>query len=135
MSTDKNTAVAKEFLVATFKRDPLRVAATLSDNFGYTIGGKNARFQGTRTKPEWCNYLRNPNPFNEELKLIIHRVLADGDTVAVECESHGVISTSGKVYNNTYTFWFTVEGGKITAIREYMDTNHVLDVLPTVPKT
>jgi ketosteroid isomerase-like protein len=135
MSTEQNKIVAKAFLTATFKRDPEQVAATLSDDFGYTIGGKNARFQGARTKPQWCDYLRNPNPFTEELKLTIHRVLADGDTVAVECESHGVIAAGGKVYNNTYTFWFTVRGGRITAIREYMDTNHVLDVLPTVPKT
>ena len=49
---------------------------------------------------------------------------AEGDRVAVEMESYGEM-TNGKVYNNFYHFLATVSNGKITALREYMDTHQV----------
>ena len=49
---------------------------------------------------------------------------AEGDRVAVEMESYGEI-INGKVYNNFYHFLATVSNGRITALREYMDTYQV----------
>ena len=49
---------------------------------------------------------------------------AEGDRVALEMESYGE-KADGKVYNNHYHFLVTVSDGKITSLREYMDTYHV----------
>ena len=66
--------------------------------------------------------------FPEGLKFTVHDVLADGDGVAVEAESHGD-HVSGKSYNNQYHFKFRFRDGKLVELKEYMDTEHVTDVL------
>ncbi|WP_170386461.1 nuclear transport factor 2 family protein [Ruegeria atlantica] len=52
----------------------------------------------------------------------------EGDRVAMEMESYGT-KVNGTVYNNFYHFLVTLKDGKITAIREYMDTLHLKQVL------
>ncbi|NER80278.1 MAG: hypothetical protein F6K42_12000 [Leptolyngbya sp. SIO1D8] len=49
---------------------------------------------------------------------------AEGNRVAVEMESYGEL-TNGKIYNNFYHFLTTISDGKITLLREYMDTHQV----------
>lgn len=49
---------------------------------------------------------------------------AEGNRVAVEMESYGEMA-NGKVYNNFYHFLATVSNGRITVLREYMDTHQV----------
>ena len=52
---------------------------------------------------------------------------AEGDRVAMEAESFGRLK-NGKVYNNLYHFQHVVRDGKLVAIREYLDTQHVQDI-------
>ncbi|MCB2076777.1 MAG: nuclear transport factor 2 family protein [Novosphingobium sp.] len=130
MATERNKAVAREFIEATFARDSDRVAAVLADGMTYTIGGLHPRFRRVWTRPDWCRYLDLPTPFEKPLELSIHSIIAEGDSVALEAESHGVIAASGAVYNNHYHFHFEIRDGLIRRIREYMDTHHVNDVLP-----
>lgn len=130
MTTDGNKRIAREFIEATFARDPQRVAAVLADDMTYTIGARHPRFQRVWTKPDWCRYLELPTPFEKGLDLTIHSITAEGDQVALEAESYGIISESGEVYNNHYHFFFLINEGRIQRIREYMDTHHVNDVLP-----
>ena len=54
----------------------------------------------------------------------------EGDRVAVETESYAK-HVNGKTYQNQYHFLFEVRGGKIRAVREYLDTMHANDVLCT----
>lgn len=54
----------------------------------------------------------------------------DGERVAVEAESF-TQTRSGRIYNNHYHFLFTVQGGKIAGVREYLDTMHADAVLCT----
>ncbi|CAM2070797.1 Nuclear transport factor 2 family protein [Sulfidibacter corallicola] len=49
---------------------------------------------------------------------------AEGDRVALEMESYGEMA-DGTIYNNLYHFLVTLSEGKITSLREYMDTHHV----------
>jgi len=49
------------------------------------------------------------------------RILADGDVVVVECR--GDVSTvSGKRYDNHYCYVIEMQGGRMRALTEYMDT-------------
>ncbi len=52
---------------------------------------------------------------------------AEGDRVALEMESYAV-KRNGIVYNNFYHFLVILSNGKITSIREYLDTLHVKQV-------
>jgi ketosteroid isomerase-like protein len=48
---------------------------------------------------------------------------AEGDRVAVEAKSFATME-DGRVYANSYHFLLTVRDGKVTTVREYMDTIH-----------
>lgn len=65
--------------------------------------------------------------FPEGMKLTPAGWTAEGDRVALEVESYAV-KANGTVYNNFYHFLVVVSGGKINAIREYLDTLHVKQV-------
>ena len=66
--------------------------------------------------------------FPKGLKMTISNIIGENDTVAVECESYGVHS-SGKIYNNKYHFLMWFKDGKVLLMREYLDTEHVTEVL------
>lgn len=49
------------------------------------------------------------------------RILAEGDVVVVEALG-AVTLKSGKAYNNTYCFVITMKDGRMTEVREYLDS-------------
>jgi|SRR5687767_9629713 uncharacterized protein len=53
-------------------------------------------------------------------------MIAEGDQVALEAESYGKLK-NGRVYNNLYHLRLTIRDGKIAAVREYLDTQHVYE--------
>ena len=58
----------------------------------------------------------------------IEGMVAEGDEVAVEIVISGR-SAKGKDYRNHYHFLFTIRGGKIRAVKEYVDTLYAQKVL------
>jgi ketosteroid isomerase-like protein len=65
-------------------------------------------------------------------KVTLVSVLADGDTVVAEWEAHGTAAAGGHYANHCLGI-FTVTGGRISGVKEYLDTKHVSEVLfPTV---
>ena len=66
--------------------------------------------------------------FPEGIRFTIHSMIAEGDTVAMETESLGQ-HVSGKTYNNFYHMLVRFRDGKITLLKEYLDTELVTDVL------
>ena len=59
-----------------------------------------------------------------EPKVEIRNLIADGDLVAVEATGRGRF-LDGRVYDNRYSYWIEVDGGKIRSIKEYMDSSYV----------
>lgn len=49
---------------------------------------------------------------------------AEDDRVAMEATSHGV-TNAGVEYGNTYHILHTIRGGKVVAVREYMDPTRI----------
>ena len=63
--------------------------------------------------------------------LITPKVLtAEGGRVAVEAESLAH-TNSGRTYNNRYHFLITVHDGRVTLVKEYLDTMHANAILCT----
>lgn len=58
------------------------------------------------------------------LQFIAKSMIAEGDQVALEAQSHGALK-NGRVYANTYHLRLTLRDGKIATVREYLDTQHV----------
>jgi ketosteroid isomerase-like protein len=61
---------------------------------------------------------------NNGLKMTVKNLIAEDDKVAVELESYGELE-NGRIYNNQYHILMTVRDGKISEVREYLDTQHV----------
>lgn len=66
--------------------------------------------------------------FPQGLEMTVHSMTAQDNRVAVEVESAGR-HHSGKAYNNRYVFLMIFEGDRITEMREYLDSEHVTDVI------
>jgi ketosteroid isomerase-like protein len=62
------------------------------------------------------------------LKIILHRIIAEGEDVVAEIETLGT-RRDGQIYNNHYAQMFVVRAGKIVSRREYLDTIHARDLL------
>lgn len=60
------------------------------------------------------------------MRFTIHSCIAEGDQVAVEVESRADLA-DGRLYNNRYSFWFRVDQGSITELREYFDSKYASD--------
>jgi uncharacterized protein len=63
------------------------------------------------------------------MRFILHGAIEEGETVAIELESHADLP-NGNHYNNVYTFVMTMWEGRILHVREYGDTAHVAAMAP-----
>lgn len=57
------------------------------------------------------------------------KVLADGDTAVLEWNVTGVGTATNRHYDNDYCGIFLIRQGRIHAVREYFDTDHVRQAL------
>ncbi len=104
---------------------------TMADNATWWVAGdpKNFPIAGTKTKAEFSQLIGGlGEAMPKGLKITPKGVTAEGNRVAVEAESYGE-HANGKIYNNLYHFLVECENGKVTAVREYLDTMHANDVL------
>lgn len=107
------------------------VLGALADNATWWLAGNPKEFPlaGTMTKAEFAKLAGGiTEAMPKGLKITPKGVTAEGNRVAVEAESYGELA-NGKVYNNLYHFLVECENGKITAVREYLDTIHANNVL------
>ncbi|MBQ9052613.1 hypothetical protein [Rhodococcus sp. (in: high G+C Gram-positive bacteria)] len=65
------------------------------------------------------------------LTLSLKSIIAEGDHVVLEGESHSTVA-NGNNYNNLYSIHFELKNGKIQTVREYMDTKHQFDAASDV---
>lgn len=58
---------------------------------------------------------------------------SDGKKVAIECRSKAVL-TNGEPYENSYSFHFELDGGKIKVVKEFADSGYVGSSLMVPPR-
>ena len=129
MSIDANKAIASRFC-ELFTAGEMQAAVDLmTDDARYWILGRRdiVPSAGEHSKSGMKRIFdaiveRTEGPRS----LTVKSMIAEGDQVALEAESHMRL-TNGRVYNNLYHMRLTIQGGKITAVREYLDTQHVYD--------
>jgi ketosteroid isomerase-like protein len=129
MSTERNKQIALDFLDASAKHEADRIAAMLTEDAIYWVGGKPELFSyaGEQTKAQICAYMATPSIFKDGLKQTFGAITAEDDRVAVEVENYG-ITPNGRVYNNQYHYLFIFRDGKIAKVKEYCDTQHAAEV-------
>ncbi len=127
MSTEENKRIATEFFARFSARDVPGALAMMADDATWWLAGKPgaAPVVGMQTKTQMAGLFDVMlSQLENGLKMTVKSVVAEGDKVAVEVESHGRLR-NGRVYDQEYHFAITIRGGKIAAVREYLDTQHV----------
>jgi len=128
MSSDENKKIVLGFFENLNVGNAAAALGALSDSATWWIQG-NFPLSGTRTKAQFTELLGQlGSQIDGALSLRVKGITAEGDRVAVEAESHAKMKT-GKTYQNKYHFLCEVRGGKIQAVREYLDTMHANEVL------
>ena len=131
MSAEDNKKVVVNFFENFSAGKAETALGMMSDTATWTVMGKPENFAlaGTKTKAQFTELLKGIGAaMPKGLRVTPKAMTAEGDRVAVEAESYGE-TAKGKVYNNQYHFLIEVRGGKIQAVREYLDTIHAKDVL------
>jgi uncharacterized protein len=129
-TTGQNKQIATEFYRLFDANDIPGVLQTMTDDATFWIAGKPgaARIAGLQSKAQIAQiFHRMVEQMPGGLRMRVKSAIAEGDKVALEVESRGVLK-NGRIYKNEYHALMTIRGGKIAAVREYMDTQHVAAV-------
>ena len=121
MSTEENRKTAL-MMVTAMEAGGLD-ESILTDDVSWWVPGRGAVTKGEFKGMASGFKTMLAGPFT----LKVHGVTADGDRVAVEAESHGLLANS-KIYNNTYHFLFLFRDGKIYQAKEYNDSAHAAEI-------
>lgn len=127
MSTADNKALVTKFWDAFSASKFDAALGMLSDDATWWVAGSTA-LSGKYTKPEFKELLGNvTGSAPQGIKVTPKQLTAEDNRVSVEAESYAEIS-NGKTYRNIYHFMMECRDGKICAVREYLDTEHVTEV-------
>ena len=86
-------------------------------------------FSGTKTKAEYLQVVAAiKSGFPKGLHLTVLSMVAEGDMVAAEVASEGE-HVNGRSYRNKYHFLIKVKNGQMVEVKEYMDTQHLYQLI------
>jgi ketosteroid isomerase-like protein len=122
VSTEENRSLVTETWKRLLGGDVSGALTNVSEDATWWISGTLPGVSGTKKgKAEIEAFFGGvQGAFPGGLKTDIRRTYCDGNTVVIELVNRGT-SVSGKPYENEYCFVFELAGGKIRAIREYVD--------------
>jgi len=123
MSTEKNVQVVKDFLAAIGSGDKQRVLALVAEDVEWIIPGEGWPLAGThRGHAGLAGVLKKAS---EEIEMTYPKppeFVGQGDRVLVVGVATGKIKATNRTFKDDWVFDITVRNGKLTKIREYIDT-------------
>jgi ketosteroid isomerase-like protein len=129
MSTE-NSKVAAEFFARIDANDVPGALGLLAEDATYWIAGDPAitPSAGEHDKNGMSKLFHlMGKALKDGLRMTVKGITAEGERVAIEAESRGELK-NGRVYRQKYHILMTIRDGRIAAVREYLDTQHVHDV-------
>ena len=130
MDTDRNTATAQRFFELFSASDIDGVLALMTDDATWRIPGKKelTPTAGVYTKERIGRLFRRMiDNLSTGLQMTVLSSIAAGNRVALEVTSSGDLK-NGRLYRQEYHFLMEFRDGKISAVREYLDTQHAHEV-------
>lgn len=127
MSNPLNKQRVRDFFAHFASNDIAGALDAMADDATWWIAGKPAslRAAGEHSKQEIARiFYAMAAEMEKGLQMTVKNMIAEDDQVAVEFESRGELR-NGRVYNQEYHILLTMRDGKIGAVREYLDTQHV----------
>ena len=123
MSTEENVRIVKDFFAAMGSGDKQGLLALAAENIEWIIPGEGWPLAGThRGHAELAAVLRKAS---EEVEMTYPEppeFVAQGDRVLIVGVATGKIKATNKPFKDNWVFDITVRNGKVTNIREYIDT-------------
>src|ERR1700709_2826394 len=123
MSIEENVQVVKDFFAALGSGDKQRLLALVAEDIEWTIPGEDWPLAGThRGHAGLANLLQKANDTVETSYPEPPEFVAQGDRVLVVGFARGRIKATNRTFEENWVFAITVRHGKVTNIREYIDT-------------
>ena len=138
MSIEKNVQIVKDFFAAIGSGDRQRVLALVAEDIEWIVPGEDWPLAGThRGHAGLADVLRKAS---EEIEMTYPEppeFVAQGDRVLVVGVATGKIKATNRAFKDDWVFAITVRNGKVTKIREYLDTQAMaraseMDAIPTL---
>jgi uncharacterized protein len=127
MGIEENKQLVRQFIDSFTTSDIAGALALMTEDAIWWIAGRRETLPvaGLYNKEKISQLLYNMSgQLPNGLKMTVKNLLAEGDQVALEAESLGELQ-NGRLYNQQYHFLITLREGKISAVKEYLDTQHV----------
>jgi hypothetical protein len=123
MSIEKNVQVVKDFFAAIGSGDKQRVLAVVAEDIEWIVPGQDWPMAGMhRGHAGLADVLQKASEEIETTYPKPPEFVAQGDRVLVIGVATGKIKATNKAFKDEWVFDITVQDGKLTKIREFIDT-------------
>jgi hypothetical protein len=122
MSTEKNVQTVKDFFAAIGRGDREGLLALVAEDIEWIIPGEDWPLAGTHRGHAGLADLLQTASKSIETSTEPREFVAQGDRVLVVGFAKGKIKATNKTFEDDWIFAITVRGGRLTSIREYIDT-------------
>jgi uncharacterized protein len=123
MSTQENVQVVKDFFAAMGRGDKQGLLALSAEDIEWIIPGEDWPLAGThRGHAGLAAVLQKASETVETSFPKPPEFVAQGDRVLVVGFATGKIKATNRAFSDDWVFAITVQNGKLTKIREYIDT-------------
>ena len=122
MSTEKNVQTVKDFFAAIGRGDREGLLALVAEDVEWIIPGEDWPLAGTRHGHAGLADLLETASKTLETSMEPREYVAQGDRVLVIGFARGKVKATNRTFEDHFVFAITVRNGKLTNIREYVDT-------------
>ena len=123
MSTQENVQIVKKFFAAMGSYNEQDLLALAAEDIEWIIPGEGWQLAGThRGHAGLADVLQKANETVETSYPEPPEFIAQGDRALVVGVATGKIKATNRAFKDNWVFAITVRNGKLTKIREYIDT-------------
>ena len=123
MSIEENVQIVRNFFAAIGGADKQALLALVAEDIEWIIPGEDWPLAGThRGRAGLAAVLQKASEEVETTYPAPPEFVAQGDRVLVVGVATGTIKATNKPFKDDWVFDITVRDGKVTKIREYIDT-------------
>jgi hypothetical protein len=122
MSTQDNAQIVKEFFAAVGRGDKQGLLALAAEDIEWIIPGEDWPLAGTYRGHAGLADLLETASKKMETSTEPREYVAQGDRVLVIGFAKGKVKATNRTFEDNWVFAITVRNGKVTNIREYIDT-------------
>jgi uncharacterized protein len=122
MSIERNVQTVKDFFAAIGRGDREGLLALVAEDIEWIVPGEDWPLAGTHRGHAGLTDLLKTASESIETSTEPREFVAQGDRVLVVGFARGKIKATNKTFEDDWIFAITVRDGRLTNIREYVDT-------------